>query len=188
MTVLYNLFEKIHPLPTAFWDDFKSGVTERHLPRKTLLLHHGSICKEIHFIDKGLARAFYFKNDTDVTSRFTRENELILSVNSFFRQKPSYENIQLLEDSVLTSLSFDVFTSLCNKYPQFNHVTRFLTEHYYILNEELVYSMRMKSARERYESLLAGDPGIFQRVALKHIASYLGMKAETLSRLRARVR
>jgi hypothetical protein len=46
----------------------------------------------------------------------------------------------------------------------------------------------MKSARERYESLLAGDPGIFQRVALKHIASYLGMKAETLSRLRARVR
>ncbi|HMJ70921.1 MAG TPA: Crp/Fnr family transcriptional regulator [Cyclobacteriaceae bacterium] len=188
MTVLYSMFEKIHPLPIEFWDDLKSGVTEKHLPRKTLLLQHGSISKEIHFIDKGLARGFYFKNDTDVTSRFIRENELIFSVNSFFRQKPSFENIQLLEDSVLTSLSYDALAGLHDKYPQFNHVTRFLTEHYYILNEALVYSMRMKSARERYESLLASDPQIFQRVALKHIASYLGMKAETLSRLRARLR
>jgi hypothetical protein len=77
MTALYNLFQNIHPLPDAFWADLQSMVTEKDLPRKTLLLKQGTVCKEISIIIKGLVRAFYFKNDTDITSRFMRENELI---------------------------------------------------------------------------------------------------------------
>jgi CRP-like cAMP-binding protein len=188
MNGLLDLFEKIHPLPDEFREDLQSNTVEKEHPRKTLLLKQGKTCKDIHFIVKGLARAFYFKNDTDVTSWVMRENDLILSVNSFFRQQPSQENIELLEDSILISLSRDHLLNLYRNYPQFNYVTRVIMEHYYILSEERTYAMRMKTARERYEQLLEHDPQLFQRVPLKHIASYLGMKAETLSRIRAKIR
>lgn len=188
MTGLYNLFQNIHPLPDDFWEELRPLVVEKEFPRKTLLLKEGKICKEIHFIIKGLARAFYFKNDSDVTSRVMREHDLIIPVNSFFRQQPSQENIELLEDSRLISLPYNLLMDLHERYPQFNYVTRVLTEHYYILSEERAFAMRMKSGRERYEQLLQHDPQIFQRVPLKHIASYLGMKPETLSRIRSRIR
>lgn len=188
MNGLIDLFEKIHPLPDEFREDLQLHAVEKTLPRKTLLLKQGKTCKDIHFIVKGLARAFYFRNDTDVTSWIMRENDLVMSVNSFFRQQPSHENIELLEDSILISLSRDHLLSLYQKYPQFNYVTRVIMEHYYILSEDRTYAMRMNTARERYEQLLHDDPKLFQRVPLKHIASYLGMKAETLSRIRARIR
>lgn len=188
MNQLRSLFEKIHPLPDHFWGDLTSVAVEKEFPRKTLLLKQGKICREVCFIVKGLARAFYFKNDTDITSWIMRENDMIISVNSFFRQQPSHENIELLEDSLLVTLSYDHLLDLYEKYPPFNYVTRVLTEHYYILSEERSYAMRMNTGRERYEQLLQHDPEIFQRVPLKHIASYLGMKPETLSRIRARIR
>jgi len=188
MGPLYEIVQKIHPLPNEFWDDLQSTLVERELPRKTLLLRQGTISKEITFIVKGLARAYYFKNDLDVTSWLMRENDFIISVVSFFRQIPSEENIELLEDSTLISIPHKQLLALYKKYEAFNVVGRVITENYYILSEQRIYSMRMQTARERYELLVSNDPGIFQRVPLKYIASYLGMKPETLSRIRGKVR
>lgn len=188
MNGLINFFEKISPLPDTVVEYLEHHTVERELPRKTLLLKQGKTCHEIYFISKGLARTFYFKNDTDITSRMTRENELILSVSSFFRQLPSIENLELLEDSVLISLNHNHFQQLHKMYPSFDRITRIILEHYYIAHEEHAYAMKMTTARDRYEQLLQSDPQIFQRVPLKHIASYLGMKPETLSRIRSRIR
>lgn len=188
MNGLINFFERIHPLPDHVVEYLERNTNERQLPRKSLLLKQGKTCHEIHFIVKGLARTFYFRNDTDVTSQVIRENELILSVQSFFRQSPSIENIELIEDSTLISLHYDHFQELHKIYPQFNYITRIIMERYYIMREEHTYAMKMKTARDRYEQLLSTDPQIFQRVPLKHIASYLGMKPETLSRIRSRIR
>jgi CRP-like cAMP-binding protein len=188
MNGLINFFEKIHPLPGSLLEYLQSNIKEREFPRKTLLLKEGKTSKEIHFIVKGLARAFYFKNDTDITSRMMRENELILTVSSFFRQQPSLENIELVEDSILISLNHDQFQDIQKQFPPFNYITRIIMEHYYIVHEEHDYAMKMKTARDRYEQLLQTDPQIFQRLPLKHIASYLGMKPETLSRIRSRIR
>jgi CRP/FNR family transcriptional regulator, anaerobic regulatory protein len=188
MNGLINFFEKILPLPDQILEYLQLNTTEREFTRKTLLLKQGKTCREIYFVVKGLARTFYFKNDTDVTARMMRENDLILPANSFLRQQPSHEYIELLEDSILISISHECLQELHKTYPQFNFITRTIVEHYYILSEEYTYAMKMKTARERYEQLLHSDPQIFQRVPLKHIASYLGMKPETLSRIRSRMR
>jgi len=185
MNALYDIVQKIHPLPNEFWDELQATVVQRDIPRKTLLLRQGTVSNEISFIVKGLARAYYFKNDLDITSWLMRENDFIISVVSFFKQVPSEENIELLEDSTLISIPFKQLLALYQKYEAFNVVGRVITENYYILSEQRIYSMRMHTARERYELLLSNDPGIFQRVPLKYIASYLSMKPETLSRIRA---
>lgn len=188
MGPLYDIVQKIHPLPIEFWEELQSTVVQRDIPRKTLLLRQGDVSNEISFIVKGLARAYYFKNDLDITSWLMRENDFIISVVSFFRQLPSEENIELLEDSTLISIPYRHLLALYSKYEAFNVVGRVITENYYILSEQRIYSMRMQTAQERYERMVSKDPGIFQRVPLKYIASYLGMKAETLSRIRGKAR
>jgi CRP-like cAMP-binding protein len=177
MTALYHLFNKIYPLSDDFWNDFGAASTENILPRKTILLKQGRAIKKIYFIVKGLARAYYLKNDTDITSRFLRENELIIPINN--------ENVELLEETILIAIDLDRLSDLHKKYPELNFVMRAITEYDYILSEQRSYAMRMKSARQRYEDLLQSDPQIFLRAPLKHIATFLGMKPETLSRIRA---
>ena len=73
---------------------------------------------------------------------------------------------------------------LYRDFPEFNYVGRQLLEKYYVLSEQRTQNLRSRTAPERYELLLRDFPTIFQRVALKHIASHLGMAPERLSRLR----
>jgi len=76
--------------------------------------------------------------------------------------------------------------ALYRDFPEFNLFGRVLTERYYVLSEQRAHQLRVLPAAARYERLLAGFPAVFQRVALKHLASHLGMAAETLSRLRSK--
>lgn len=182
---LFSLFNNIYPLPESFWNELSGNISERSFKRKTKLLLEGDICTEIHFIVQGMARAWYYKGEEEITSWFMKEDDIIISVESFFSQKQSMENIELLEDSTLISLPFNTLQVLYSKYLEFNFVGRVLTERYYMLSEERLYGLRMRTGDERYNILSCSHPEIFQRVPLKYIASYLGMRPETISRIRA---
>lgn len=182
---LHQFVSSIHPLPDAFWNDLWPLTERIRLPRKSILLREGQVCDTLYFIEEGLARAFYFREGEEVTTWFMQENDMIISVYSFYSQKPGYENMQLLEDSTLIALKHSSLQRLYQKHPQFNFIGRVLTEHYYTLSEERTVSLRKDTARQRYEKLLAAQPRIFQRTLLKYIASYLGVTPETISRLRA---
>jgi CRP-like cAMP-binding protein len=179
---------KIHSLSQPLIERLSQVTCQVYFPKKTIILAQGKICDKVYFIEKGLARAFYLKEDQEVTSWLMQENDFIFSVHSFYGQKPSYENIELLEDSILTSLGYHELQSIYRDFHEFNIIGRVLTEYYYTLSEERTFSLRLQSVKERYEGLLKMQPEIFNRVPLKYIASYLGMSPETISRLRAVVK
>jgi signal-transduction protein with cAMP-binding, CBS, and nucleotidyltransferase domain len=89
-------------------------------PKKTLLFKEGNICDKVYFIEKGVARAFYYKQEQEITAWFMQENDLILSVSCFFKQKPSYESIELLEDTTLYSISYSHLQHMYKRFPEFN--------------------------------------------------------------------
>jgi CRP-like cAMP-binding protein len=187
-SALFELISRTRPLSPELMQELTGLLVRRQLPAKTQLLTIGDICSELYFIESGLARAYYFRGADDITAWFMPENNLILSVRSFFLQVPSYEHIELLEDSQILSIRYNDLQHLYRKYEEFNYVGRVLTERYYVLSEERTLSLRRKTGKERLEALLAGFPQLFNRVPLRHIASYLGMAPETLSRLRRRLK
>ena len=114
-----------------------------------------------------------------------RERDLVISVESFFKQKESFESIQALEDCEVYSLNYSDLQNLYTQFPEFNFGVRVLTEKYYVLSEQRLFSLRLQRASERFKFILEHDPQLVQRVPLKYIASYLSVSEEHLSRIKS---
>lgn len=183
---IFELLSAIRPLSPEVCEALTGVFKREEYPKRTLLLKEGQVCDKAWFIEKGMVRAFYYLDGHDTTDWFMQEGDIIISVRSFFMRKPSFENIELLEDSTLVSLKYADLDTIYRTHPAFNFNGRVLTERYYVQGEERSIALRRQTAQERYQTLTETNPQLFVRAPLKHIASFLGMAPETLSRLRAR--
>ena len=147
-------------------------------------LIQGQRSSSYFLLEKGLLRAYFFKNDKEVNSWFGGENEIFGSIIPTYTLLPSFENIQFLEDSSVFSISSEDLNELYVQFPELNAIGRKIAEEVCIILEERIFSLHTQSATERYESLITKTPFIIRRVSLGHIASYLGITQETLSRIR----
>lgn len=157
----------------------------RQLPKSTCLLSIGKVPSEMFFIHKGIARAYYFRNETDVTDYFAYDNQFIGATASLFKGVPSDKGIELLEDSEVYSFNYLSFDMLCSKCHDLERASGKLSTFAIMEEQERIESIRFLSAKERYWELERKYPGITNRVALKHIASYLNTTNVSLSRIRA---
>lgn len=179
--------ESIYPLTDGLKHHLSTVLKEKTLPKKSYLLKAGHVSRNICFIARGLLRCFYVQDNHEVCSWFMKEGDVIVSVESFFTQKESYESIQALEDSLLYYIHYDELQFLYHHFPEFNFVGRVLLEKYYTLSEQRLYSLRMQRAQERYYYLLQHHPELILRVPAKFLASYLGITEVTLSKIKARM-
>lgn len=186
MERLLNFLNSVYPLSKDLTEYLRQNLKGELIKKKEMLLEKGRICKNIFFIEEGLVRCFYLLNDKEVCSWFMKEGDVIISVESFFKQMPSYESIQALEDCMVHFISYEQLMYAYKSFIEFNFIGRMLTEKYYILSERRLYSLRMHKAVERYEDLINTDPEIVRRVPSKYIASYLGVSLETLSRVKSK--
>ena len=185
---LFTVFNSIYPLS----DELKKAIADEsdiiHVEKKTRLLNAGETSNMIYFINVGAARVYYLdKEGTEITSWFLFENELLISVYSFFTGQPGFEYIETLEDCTFITLRREKLNQLYEKYLEFNFIGRKLTEYYYIRNEIQANELRMLTAKQRYQQLLTNNPKLLNRVSLGYIASYLGISQETLSRIRKQI-
>jgi len=184
MEELLAFLESICPLSDGLKDHLYRILKTRQISKKDYLLRAGHVCRHIFFIKEGLIRCYYTKDDTEICSWFMKEGDVAISVESFFKQKPSYESIQAIEDSIVFYTTYEELQKTYKVFPEFNLIGRVLTEKYYTLSEERLYSMRMKSGMERYQYLLENSPELIQRVPSKYLATYLGITSVWLSKIR----
>lgn len=184
MDELLNFLETIHPLSPPCKEALLFLLKQKDLPKKEHLLQEGQVCRAIYFIHQGLLRCYYHRSGQEVCSWFMKEGDVMVAVESFFRQKRSYESIQALEDTTLYYVYYSELQDLYRRFPEFNFVGRVLTENYYCLSEQRLYTIRMMRSRERYDYLLEHYPELVLRVPAKYIASYLGLTEVTLSKIK----
>jgi CRP-like cAMP-binding protein len=177
-------FHKLSPeAEEAVEESFeKSAYSKNHF-----LAEEGKTCRHLYFMEKGAARGFYNLDEKQVTHWFAFENDFVTSFHSFITQQQAVENIQLLEGSILWSISKPKLEELLARFHDIEKLLRLAYEKYYIRLEERYVNGQFKPASERYDDLLEQSPHIIERVPLGYIASYLGISQETLSRVRARL-
>lgn len=173
------------PISNEATNYISSKICRESLSKNFLLHRAGNICERVYFLEKGLVRWFYYNEDgKEVTDSFAMENSFVTAFDSFFQKQPSHYFIELLEDSVVYSMSSADIDEELERFPETRSLTNLILVQ--ILEQVLDKNaaLQFKNAQQRYRYLVEKHPQILQRVSLGHIASYLGITQETLSRVR----
>lgn len=165
-------------------DDLKRGAKVLMFDKETVLVKEGQFADKLYFIISGSARAYYTKNGKDITDWFAFEGDFVSAIDSFFRDGPTIYNIELLEPTTLLQISRETVLALSDKHHCFEKLGGIAVTKTMLKLRERVVSIQFESASQKYKSLLNTRPDIVQRVQLTHIASYIGVTLETLSRIR----
>lgn len=177
--------KKIAKLPDSFNSELESIFERREVKKGELLFEEGTICHHVFFIDKGLVRIYYYSNSgKEITAWFFQENSYFTAIDSFYNHRPTHDFCEALENSVIYTIKYTELENLLNK----EYGARMAFHVLYELMKkmtEFIVTIKFQSAEDRYNIMLKEYPSIFQRVTLGHIASYLGITQETLSRIRA---
>lgn len=148
------------------------------------ILEEGKVCRALYFVDKGMVRQYYYKNKKDVTEHFSFEGRIVFCIESFLKQEPSRLIVEALENTTLYAIPYDELHILMESNQEMEMLYRKILEHVAISSQEHADSQRFENAAERYERLLREKPEIVLRAPMVHIASFLQMSPETLSRVR----
>lgn len=154
------------------------------LPKGEILVREGQYSDKTFFIFNGCARAYYLKDGKDISDWFAFDNDFISSINSFFLNIPSPHFIELLEDSVILEISRIDAEKLSDEHTDFERLSKIVVTKTMLQQQERISSMQFHSAEQKYDNILSIRPDITQRIPLTHIASYIGITLETLSRIR----
>lgn len=163
------------------------ALIRKDVNKGEIILNEGQIAREMIFVGKGMLRQFYYKNGKDVTEHFSYEGCIVMCIESFLKQEPTRLMVETLEPAVIYLFPYAVLQRLLTTCPEINIFYRKVLEYSLIVSQIKADSWRFETARERYNLLLENHPEIIKRAPLSHIASYLLMTPETLSRVRSGV-
>ncbi|HIC8756166.1 Crp/Fnr family transcriptional regulator [Elizabethkingia anophelis] len=171
--------------------DINSLLKDENLFEKAIILNRneylkeaGSIDTNIYFIREGSVRIFISDNAEERNIRFGYSGNIIVSLDSFLSNKPSPLYIQSLKKTTILIASKDSFMQIMNKDPQHLQLWNSILEDLNLQQFEREIDLLTQSPRERYHRLLKRSPQVFQQIPNKHIANYLRMTPETLSRIK----
>ncbi|EOR93649.1 cAMP-binding protein [Arcticibacter svalbardensis MN12-7] len=184
---LSSYINQILPLADITNRAIESAFVPVKFSKTQILIPEGKISKEMFFIEKGLARIYYYnESGKDITYSFFTEGMMLTVAESFFGQLPSRYNIESLEDCEMRKITYTDFEMLLKTYPETEKVKSQGLLEFLLKATDRIVTLQFLSAQERYDLLMKNYPSIILRASLGHIASYLGITQETLSRIRAK--
>lgn len=186
-SALHNLLEVINASGGELQRDFYAVMKPKTFAKGERIHEAGEICTKFYFLKEGLIRIYSEQDDKDITCWFSAEGEVFTAIDSFFKQRPSKYIITAIEDTLVQEIDFEDLEALFQKHHSFEHIGRMMVTEAYVELVDRLDSLLFKTAKERYEDLLKHTPSLVQRVAVNHIASYIGVAPETMSRIRAQV-
>lgn len=158
----------------------------RSVKKGTILLHEGQRSKDSYFVLKGCIRSYYVLDGEEKTTAFYTEME-VLTPHCVISKTPSQYYISCIEDTILSVSSADMEAEVNGKFPKFETLCRILSEELLAKKQIDFDEFKTSSPEQRYLNLLQKRPDLVQRVPQHQLASYLGIKPQSLSRLRARI-
>ncbi len=169
------------------WAWFSACFRPLHLAKGEYWLHAGDVCDHVCFIVKGLIHSYDISDGEVMTGEFFFENTYATNYISFLTRQPSRRYLQALEETDVLTFSYEDMQRFYDVSKNAERLGRRLAELIYVRYDLRAFQFVSKPPEQRYLDLLKERPNVLQRVPQKLIASYLGVKPETLSRIRKRL-
>lgn len=177
--------DEIVTLTDKEWELCKNSFRPKRMLKRQFLLQEGDVCRELAFVEKGSLYSYTVDSSGNKhVIRFAFEGWWMANLHSFFTEKPTRLNIEVLEDSELLLLDRKNHNKLLEEIPAYERYHRIIVQNAYVALQQRVENALGLTAEEKYERLIEESPAFLNRVPLNLVASYLGVSPETLSRVR----
>lgn len=186
-TELLKVFNQITTIDEKGELLFREIFKPEFIPKGSYFLKSGQRNNKVAFLKKGLVRYYVIKNDEESNLEFTGELEFITDHPSFVNKGVSHQYIQALEDCEILICSYDNLQRMYNELEYGNLIGRKVYEHRFEVMTMQIFSIYMHNKEERYQYFMEQYGNIAQRIPQYLIASYVGVKPESLSRIRRRL-
>jgi CRP/FNR family transcriptional regulator, anaerobic regulatory protein len=180
---LFEFLDKIHPLDSETKNLVKDNTLVQHFPKGSILHQIDEIQDKAYFICKGLIKAYYIEHEKEVTTWVLKENDFAYLPYSFLQQKPSFEAMETIEDTIVIVFNYESLQKMYNNSSELNKVSRLIAEQYLIRYDERVRLLRLHTVEEKFIRFIRLFSDIYERTSLKDIASFLGTTAGNISRV-----
>lgn len=152
-----------------------------------MILSEGEICKHIYYIEKGLVRQSYFKKGKEVTEHMAVEGNIVMCIESLFKEEPTSLQVEALEPVLIYALPKARLEEVALHNVNIQILYRKILEESLILSQIHADLLRFETAQDRYRKMCKLATQVTLRAPLVYIASYLQMTPETLSRVRSNI-
>jgi CRP-like cAMP-binding protein len=185
LTTLERVLIEVVGLDERYVAEFRQIMFRKQLNKKEFLITEGKTCNFIGIVVSGAMRSFISKGESDECNNdFYFEDNFVSAYSSFLTSSPTNCNIQALTSVNVVYITAEQYQELLSQDNEWFKLGKCIAETFFIRKCKRETSFLKNSAAKRLESLLLLYPGIEQRVSQYHIASYLGIKPESLSRIK----
>lgn len=169
-------------------EQFASKLTLHQYQRKDFFLESGNVQKAIGFIVEGLVRSsFVDLKGNEITVGFYAEGDYATHYPAFITQQPSKYSIQCLEPVTMVCLSYEDMQWVYKNLPGFDRYGRLVAEEILKRQQARIESFIFQGAEQRYTDFIQKQPGLFNRISISHLCSYLGIERQSLTRIRQKL-
>ena len=160
-------------------------ITEiRHLKKNDIFIDENQIAHEIAFTSNGYLRVYYNHDGDEITRDITPLHSFVTALPSYISQTPSFEIIKAITDSELIVIQKKNLEALYDTFPNWERFGRLIMEEMFVESQNRIYSFITEPAADRYMKLIKHHPDMIKEVPLKYLADFIGIKLQSLSRLR----
>ena len=168
-------------------DILQSVLVPMKFAKGEMILKEGEVCTNMYYIDKGLVRQFYFKSGKQLTEHMAVEGNIVMCIESLFREEPTKLQIEAIEPTIIYALPKARLEEVALHNVNMQILYRKILEESLILSQVHADLVRFESAQNRYRRMCKLQQQVTLRAPLVYIASYLQMTPETLSRVRSSI-
>jgi CRP-like cAMP-binding protein len=186
--LLHQKISSVVPITEEEFNYCKTLFLPKKFRKRHYLLQQGDVCKYQAFVEKGILRSYTVdeKNNEHIL-QFASEGWWMADLSSYLNNEPSFLNMDAIEEAELLLIDKTSWEKAMEKIPKLEHYFRIIIQNHLVATQKRLIQSFSETAEEKYVRFLQQFPGCEQRVPLHMIASYLGIKRETLSRLRKQI-
>lgn len=186
---LKQYIESVVKLKEKSWNIIESSFKIKYIKKGEILIREGEICRFVAYNTNGVFREYFYRDGVDITSEIIFKNSFFSVYSSFINQLPSNVFLEAVTEACILVMDYNTKQKMFETVPEWDRLARKITEEHYVAKEKRTKILASMTAEEKYIDLLQNDNHeIVKSIPLKHIASYLGITPETLSRVRKKIR